>query len=114
MSTYKFVKTFDEPIEQDNTQLSFIQVASFPNPKTNLYHVRRFIVNQNNEIIGIKEYFLSKKRYDRLLQRKKRNQYKLYSVYNLNVVNYPCASDILMLKSNILGSDYNYSGFAPF
>ena len=114
MSTFKFVKTFDDPIPENTQQLSFIQIGSFPNPKTNLYHVRRFIVNQNNEIVGIKEYFLNKKRYDKLLRHKKRNQYKLYALYNLNVVNYPCASDILLLKSDILGSDYNYSGFAPF
>ena len=114
MSTYKFVNNFDNTVQQEEQQLSFLQIASFPNPKTKLYHVRRFIIDGKNEFAGIKEYFLSKRRYDKLLQRKKKNQYKLYSVYNLNIINYPCMSDILMLKSDILGSNYDYYGFAPF
>lgn len=114
MSTYKFVNNFDKLDQPIETQLSFIQIASFPNPKTKLYHIRRFIIDQNNEFAGIKEYFLNKRKYDKLLQRKKGNQYKLYSVYNLNIINYPCMSDILMLKSDILGSNYDYYGFAPF
>lgn len=117
MSTYTFVNNFNNQNEFENdaiSQLSFIQIASFPNPKTKLYHIKRFIIDQNNEFAGIKEYFLSKRRYDKLLQRKKRNQYKLYAVYNLNTVNYPSMSDILMLKSDILGSNHNYYGFAPF
>lgn len=114
MTTYKFVSNFDEQKQEVETTTRFLQIAAFPNPKTGLYQIRRFHVNQNNEFVNVKDYFISKSKYGKLLQKKKNNEYKLYSVYDLNQVKYPCKSDILLLKSDILGADYNYYGSAPF
>jgi|688.fasta_scaffold636774_1 hypothetical protein len=111
---YKFVSSFDKPEDIIVSTASFLQIASFPNPKNKLYHIKKFIINQNNEFIDAKEYFLNKNKYEKLLKIKRKNEYKLYAVYDLNTVNVPSLSDILMLRSTILGSDhYNY-GFAPF
>jgi len=116
MTTYKFVSNFDEQAKAKAQEVitRYLQIASFPNPKTNLYQIRRFHINQNNEFVNVKDYFISKSKYNKLLQKRKSNEYKLYSVYNLNEVKYPCISDLLLLKSDILGTDYNYYGSAPF
>lgn len=114
MTTYKFVARFDEPDKVDETTKSFLQIASFEHPKNKLYHVRKFNINETNEFVNIKEYHVSKNKHNRLLRKKNKNEYKLYSVYSLNDVDYPNMSDILAMKSDILQSKYNYYGSAPF
>jgi hypothetical protein len=109
---YKFVPNFDEEPKEHLT--SFYQAASFANPQNGAYHVRRFIVNNNNEFINIRDHHLNKKQYHKLLERKKPNEYKVYSVYDLKNVNYPSFGDVLAAKSSILATDYNYYGAAPF
>jgi hypothetical protein len=113
MTTYKFVSNFNEP-EQQNDLISFYQVASFSHPKNNTYHFRRFIINNDNHFVNIKEYFLNKKQFDKFIQKKKSNEYRMYSVYSLNTVAYPTLSDVLLVKSNTLKNNYNYYGYAPF
>lgn len=113
--SHKFVSSFNQQTKQNITHTkSFLQIANFPNQKTNLYHVRKFVINTDNEFVNIKEYFLNKHTYDKLLNIKKKHEYKLYAVYDLNTVEYPTMADILILKSDILGANYNYYGFSPF
>lgn len=113
---YTFVNNFD----QENKPTKFIslyQVATFPHDKitnTEKYHIRKFVINEDNEFVNIKNYYLSKKEYNKFLKIKKPNEYKLFSVLDLSMINYPSLSDILLLKSNILTVDHNYSGYAPF
>lgn len=118
MTTYKFVSNFNEQDnndnKNDNNNKSFLQIASFPNPKTKTYHVRKFIIDSNNTFAGVKDYSLNKKQFNKLLMRKNNNEYKMYSVYDLNIVNHPSLSDILLLKSSTLNNNYNYYGYAPF
>ncbi len=113
--SHKFVSSFNQQTKQNITQTkSFLQIANFPNSKTKLYHVRKFIINDDNEFVNVKDYFLNKHTYDKLFNIKKKHEYKLYAVYDLNTVDYPTMADILALKSDILGANYNYYGFAPF
>ena len=93
--------------------LSFYQIAIHQHPLTKLYHIRKFKIDENDNIINLSEYNIKKLHYDKLLTQKKNNEYKLYSVYNLNSVNYPTKSDILLLKSNILSTNNTYTGYAP-
>lgn len=111
--SYKFVNSFDkqEPIINNKT---FLQIATFPNSKTKLFHVRKFTINNDNQFIGIKDYYINLCTYNKLLNKRRRNEYKLYAVYDLNTVDVPSLSDIFILKSDILGTDYNYYGSAPF
>lgn len=112
--SYKFVDNFNEPEPKNETTTSFLQLASFAHPKTKLYHVKKYTFNESNEIINVKDYYLTKSKYNRLIRKKNNTEYKLYSVYNLNEVGLPNLSDILMRKSNMLQSNYNYYGSAPF
>ncbi len=116
MATYKFITKSnqqDEQIQEEN-EMSFYQIATFPYPKTNLYHVRKFKINSENNITKMTEHNVKQKHYDLLLKQKKNNEYKLYSVYNLSTTAYPCKGDILLLKSNILSNNTNYSRYANF
>lgn len=92
----------------------YYQVCIFKNPKTNKYHARRFIVNANNEFTDIDELRLTDRQYKRLLDLATPNQYKTYSTYTLDHIDYPCFSDILTAQSEILCENYNYTGNAPF
>lgn len=113
MSTYKFVKSFDQE-EQDNNLIMFFQVATFPNPGNNTYHVRRFMINDKDEFKSVKDYFLTNKQYQKFIQKKKPNEYKTYAVYNLKMVKYPTLGDILAAKSSMLSCNSLYYGAAPF
>ena len=109
---YQFVANFEEePVEQ---LCSFYQIASFLDPKTGKYHVRRFVINNNNEFLNIRDHYLNKNQYYKLFKRKKPNEYKVYSVYNLNSINYPVLGDILAAKSSILSTSSDYYGASPF
>lgn len=111
--SYKFVNNFEQSIQNPSSK-SFLQVANFPNPKTKLYHIRKFVIDGDNTLTSYKDYFLNKSTYDKLLNKKKNNEYKLYAVHDLNTVSYPTQSDILVLKSDILSCNYDYYGEAPF
>ena len=114
MSKYKFVNSFDEPEPCNEPNISLYQIAAFADPKTNLYHARRFTINYNNEFVSVKNHYINKRMYRKLLKVKKNNEYKLFSVYDLENVGYPSLSDILLLKSDILSTNYDYYGYAPF
>ena len=110
---YQFVANFnDNQVEEQ--LISFYQIASFCNPKTHTYHIRRFIVNDNNEFVNIRDHYIDKRRYHKLLKIKKPNQYKVYSVYDLNNINYPSMGDVLGAKSSMISSNTDYYGAAPF
>lgn len=92
----------------------YYQVTTFPNPKTNRYHVRKFVINESNEFVSIKDYYLSTKTRDRLTETKRPSQYKLFNVYNLETVVYPNMNDIMVARSDLVKSDADFTGFASF
>ena len=113
---YKFVTRFhDDNLEDiDNTKTFFYQLASFPEPTYNKFHLRVFLINSKNEIIDVKTYWLSKKEKKHFCASKRCNEYKLYDVYNLGHVSHPTNYDLNTSKSNLLSYNDNYSGFASF
>lgn len=113
MSKYKFVNSFDEDKPCQEQNISYYQIASFADLKTKLYHARKFTINGNNEFVSVRDYYINKRTYEKLLRQKKNNEYKLYAVYDLNHIAYPTMPDILLLKSDILGTNYDYYGYAP-
>jgi hypothetical protein len=112
--SYKFVSSFQpEPESKQYTQ-SFIQIADFTNPKTNLYHVKKFIINQHAQIINCKDYYITKKNQTNLIEKRKVHEYKIYPVYDLNTVLPPSPADISVLRSGLLSGNSNYYNFASF
>lgn len=110
---YTFNHKSDSSNSIDNISF-FYQICIFPDPSTNKFHMRKFIVNGDNNFLQVKNFRLSKKQYKKFFSLNKPHEYKCFSVFSLDHVNFPSLSDILLSKSNILSTDYNYSGFAPF
>ncbi len=105
----------DENIETTyQNRLSYYQICIFPNPKTKRHQVRKFILNRKNEFESIKDYFISERRYKKLLQIKNVNEYKCFSAYDLRGVEYPTLSDISMARSEMISNDHGYYGYAKF
>ena len=114
MSKFKFVQSFDEQPVCNIPNIHFYQLAAFADPKNKLYHVRRFTINSTNEFVGISDHYVNKRTFEKIIKKKKNNEYKVFSVYDLNSsVEYPSLSDILLLKSDILSTNYDYYGYAP-
>lgn len=113
---YHFV-TRKEPdhYENDADDYTFYyQICTFPNPRTNRFDMRKFIINKNNEFVAVKEFNLTKKQCKKFYNYKKTHQFRNYPVYTLNDIDYPSISDILTAKSDILRNNYDYTGYAPF
>lgn len=102
-------------IEPNEEEISFFyQVASFPDPSMNRYHVRKFVISGNNRFLDVREYRLTKKQLKKFYLEKKPHEFKRYAVYTLEDIGYPLMAEIITSRSDILSQDYNYSGFAPF
>lgn len=134
MAYYKFVNSFKGEEVNKEPNITYYHVAAFSkrDPLVNnnkglpkgspngLYHVRKFIIDHNGEFINVKNYYVSKRVLVKLLKHKKDNQYKVFPVYDLNIIDYPTLPDILLMKSSLLSDkrsdplgNHNYSGFAP-
>jgi hypothetical protein len=112
---YKFVPSFQENISDiDDKKVFFYQITTFENPRHNRYNLREFCLNNNNEILDVKLYWLTKKQYKKFIAQKKSNEYKSYNVYDLTHVKYPTLYDIETSKSELLNYNDNYTGFANF
>lgn len=112
--------TFVKPAEEENKNNKIInlnyyyQICTFPNPKTKKLHMRQFVVDQDHNFVNVSNYQLSSNQYKKFISTKRPNEYKWFSTYDLENVNYPSLHDILMLESDILNTDSSYTGFAKF
>ena len=105
MTSFKFVDNFD--VEPKDVTTSYYQIATYPDPHTKLFHVRKFVINGSYQFKNTKEYHITKINYHKLLKIKKSNEYKLYPVFNLNIVQTPQVSDLLLLKSDMFNNNDN-------
>lgn len=97
-------------VRKNNT---FYQIATFKNQKKK-YHVRKFIYNEKCTKMKVREGYLNKHRVEELMDRLGDNRFKCFAAFNLNQVEYPTQSDLLMAKSGNCNDTYGFSGFAPF
>jgi len=119
---YQFVTNETEEIRQRhekqkeyNNQMSyFYQITTFPDPQSNKFHMRKFTINGNNEFLDIRDFNLTKKQCKSFYVTKKPQEYKRYDLYNLNSIKYPTLAEIYTSKSNILQTNSDYTGYAPF
>jgi hypothetical protein len=114
---YHFGGPSDESQQEvpDAKELTFFyQICAFADPKTDRYHLRKYVVNGKNEFLAVQEYFLNKQQCRKFFDTRKDHEYRSYPVYSLNDVQRPAMTDILLSKSQFLNHDYSYSGFAPF
>ena len=103
-----------ENMFETDPPLEYFQLCSFKNPKTNKHHVRKFVINNNNDIMQVKNYWYNSKQCKQLMKMRNQNQYKCLPMYDLVDAQYPMMADIIAARSKILSRDFDYSGFAPF
>ena len=49
---FKFIPNVNKQLSNDNCDLgviNYFQIASFANPNSNKYHLKRFVINGNND-----------------------------------------------------------------
>ena len=100
--------------KEDEKLYKYYQVCTFMNPHTEKYRVRRFVVNGKGQFVNIQERDYTEREYQMFLKHKKPNEYKLFSTYDLNYVNYPTAGDLQIAQSPILSNDADYTGYSMF
>lgn len=112
--SYNFVSNFKDDNSKIPGYSGYYQIAYYMNPETDLYHVRKFLIDDNNNIVNVTNVGLTKKQYKKFIKMISINQYKQYPVYSLDMVEYPTTSDFLVSKSTILNNNFSYSGYSPF
>ena len=100
--------------EPPKKQFKYYQLCSFVNPWTNKYKIKRFIINEKNEILNIQEGEMNQKQYDRFVLDHKPNEYKIYNAYDLNYIPMPHMGEISVAQSPLFQDEADYTGFAKF
>lgn len=111
---YEFVKKEEERVPLYSDIDYFYQVCTFPNPESDKYHLRKYVIGQDNQFLKVEEYKLTKRQYRKFLKTKSSNCYKAYPMYNLDNVGAPHPGELLAMRSEIISSSHNYTGYAPF
>lgn len=110
---YIFDREENNMFEQE-PPIEYFQICSFKNPNTNKYCVRKFVIDSNNNIVRVKNYWYNSKQCKQLMESRMSNTYKCLPMFDLVDAAYPIMADIIGARSKILSQDYDYSGFAPF
>ena len=86
----------------DARQFSFYQICQFSVNKR--YKVRKIIYNESADMISHREKAMNKNILDKFLKKCAKFKYTVYPVYDLDVVGFPDANEILTAKSQILNN----------
>uniref|UniRef100_A0A6C0EEX9 Uncharacterized protein n=1 Tax=viral metagenome TaxID=1070528 RepID=A0A6C0EEX9_9ZZZZ len=86
----------------DPQKSSYYQICGIKNKLTNDYTVRKFIINEKQDIIKVftKEY--SKAKLKKFIKNAPRHKYRIYPTNDLNVIEYPDAGTLLNSQSSLL------------
>ena len=92
----------------------FYQICLFKNKYSNKHDVRILFINELGEITETQTTSISERQLNKFIKSHRDNKYKLYSTYDLNIVDVPNPADILQLQSPLLNSDFISYDFAKF
>lgn len=97
----------------------FYQICNFRNPNTKKFHLRKYSVNRKNEFVyhdgmPYKEYLLNKAQHKKFHKTNRPHQFKRYNLDTLERIKQPSYFDISTAKSDMLATDSEYTGYAPF
>lgn len=81
---------------------SFYQICLFPIPNTDQVSVRKLKYNQDFDLVSKREKTYNKKKIDKFVKSIPINRYKLYSTYDLSILDYPGPELILNANSDLL------------
>jgi hypothetical protein len=91
----------------------FYQICTYKD-KNNKYAIRKFVINEKSQILNIQNAKVSKESAEKLMTRLKLHEYKCFPAYDFDYIKYPNVNDVLQLRSPILGTNNDYSGYARF
>lgn len=93
----------------------FYQVCLFKNPYDNTHHVRKLTYDENFKIINVELLKYNENKFSKFTKVHQPNKYKLYSTYDIKLIDYPSIGDIMDCTSSLLNNqDDNFNGFALF
>jgi len=104
---HRFITPLEIEHKVDNHNVvEFFQISAFKDPQRNKHHIRRFIINDNSDTINMLEYYVGNKVYNKLINSLPINRFRSYDTLNLNDIESPSISDILLSDSELLNNKY--------
>lgn len=103
-SIIKFIKNSgnDSAYKPKHKLYKFHQICIFRDPQTCKYNVRSIIFDEEQNIIKVSEKEYNANQCKSLISSSKINEYKTYSTYDLNLIDYPNSDDLLKVQSDLL------------
>jgi hypothetical protein len=110
MSKYNFVNSFNEGGEVDDfapkktfgNNMKYYQVASFPNSKSELFVIRAFDIDSENNFKNINEFQITKTQFKKFSKSCNSKYCKYYNVSSLRNVNYPTLFEVQTARSDFI------------
>jgi len=98
------LKSYEEDFifHPEQRQFSFYQICQFPIDKK--YAVRKLIYDETGELITYREAILKKDILDKFLKKCPEYKRTIYPTYELGIIGFPEANEILTARSQILNN----------
>lgn len=92
----------------------FYQICVYVNPHTHKRDVRKIEINEMGSIVKISDTSITDDQFKYFIKTHRENKYKLYSTYDLSLVDLPNPGNILQSQSELLNNDNITYGYAKF
>lgn len=100
---YVFKRTdCEHEYKPEKRTYKFYQLCLYPNQYNNRHWYRKIYINELGNILKVSESTLNERQYIKFIRNEKPNTYKLYSTYDLSIIDLPNPVDILRLQSPLL------------
>ena len=100
---YEYEKDYENKDHNDmieKRRFSFYQICQFSVDKK--YAIRKIIYDENGDMVEFRENKLKKDIIDKFLKKSPKYKYTIYPTYELDVIGFPEAKEILLASSKIL------------
>ncbi len=93
----------------------YYQICIHRNIYDNMYHVRRYTINHDNNFINsdTRNFRLKDQEYKKFYLDKKPQEYKCYSTYTLDNIPPPSAAEVLISGSELFQTERYVDGWGP-
>lgn len=100
---YQFVSSFEQPKEVNYS--FFYQICYYPDERTKKYHMRKYVLDDDVNIVQIKNYYLTKNQVKKFYKVKNPHEYKQYSTTSLANITRPQMGELVASKSDMLNNN---------
>lgn len=92
----------DDDYQPNRKLYKFYQICMFKNPNTYKYSVRTIYFNGNQDLIECVDNEYTTRQCNSLISSLKTHEYKTYSTYDLDLIDFPNSDDFLKVQSDLL------------